>query len=422
VSIDALLEASVTDPEEDVSSHKSLIMQPQWPTLAEEAFFGLPGDVAKQLNPFTEADPIATLAHTLTAFGNLIGDGPHVPVQNDRHPARLYTVLIGDTGKGRKGTSLSAPRELLRAIDLEWASNRIRTGLSSGEGLIYHVRDGDGDKDAGEQDKRLLSVEAEFSAMLRIMARDGNSLSGVIRQAWDHGDLSTLTRNNPLTASGAHFSLIGHTTKEELIRSLDETSMANGFGNRILWFLVKRSKLLPDGADVPIDIMNQLAARLKAAARFAKECTRVARDPEAAELWRRVYGPLSEGRPGLSGALCNRAEAQAVRLSLAYAVMDSSPAIRIEHLKAALALWEYAERSVRYVFGDRTGNPVADRIMEALRDHPDGMTTEEIRDLFSRHRTAEKDGALEMLLRLGRIVREKLPTGGRPTTIYRVAT
>jgi hypothetical protein len=64
-------------------------------------------------------------------------------------------------------------------------------------------------------DKRLQVVEYRVRLGARRMGRDGNTLSAVLRAAWDHGDLSTLTRNSPLRASGAHVSIVGHITQTE---------------------------------------------------------------------------------------------------------------------------------------------------------------------------------------------------------------
>lgn len=55
----------------------------------------------------------------------------------------------------------------------------------------------------------------------------------------------------PVNTTGAHISLIGHITKQELLARLDDTSKANGFANRFLWALVKRSKCLPEGGSGP---------------------------------------------------------------------------------------------------------------------------------------------------------------------------
>jgi hypothetical protein len=393
----------------------------EWPKMDDAAYYGLAGEIVEAISPYTEGDPVAVLLQTLAIFASLVGPGPFVQVQSDRHPARIFVALIGQTSKGRKGTSFSTPREIGRRCDPTWAEDRIRTGLSSGEGLIFHVRDGDEGKDPGVADKRLLCVEPEFSVMLRIMARDGNSLSGTLRQAWDSGDLSTLTRNNPLKATEAHIVLIGHTSAEELVRNLDRIECANGFANRILWACVRRSQLLPDGESFPASEIERLSLRLRDSIEFAKSCEAVKRDPLAAETWRKVYPVLSEGRPGLSGAICNRSEAQTLRLSLIYALLDRSAQIRVPHLQAALAVWEYCEKSVLYVFGNKTGFPEADKILDALKAAgPAGLTGDDIGRLVGSRNTEKKDMALAMLERIGRIRKDIRKTDGRPLTIWRV--
>jgi hypothetical protein len=87
--------------------------------------------------------------------------------------------------------------------------------------------------DHGVSDKRLMVLEAEFASSLRVLGRDGNTLTAIIRQAWDPGDLRGLTKNSPAEATGAHISIIAHITRDELPRYLDSTESGNGFGNRI---------------------------------------------------------------------------------------------------------------------------------------------------------------------------------------------
>src|SRR5262249_51213837 len=158
-------------------------------------------------------------------------------------------------------------RHILGAVDREWGDARIASGLSSGEGLIWAVRDPIEKlepirekkeirgyrtviEDPGVEDKRLLVLEPEFASVLRVLERDGNTLSAVIRDAWDRGDLRTLTKNSPARASGAYISIIGHITLEELRRYLTATEAGNGFANRFLWLCVKRSKTLPEGGNL----------------------------------------------------------------------------------------------------------------------------------------------------------------------------
>src|SRR5215469_1212858 len=88
--------------------------------------------------------------------------------------------------------------------------------------------------DPGVADKRLLVIESEFARTMMVIRRDGNTLSPVIRDAWDRGALAILTKNSPAQATGAHISIIGHITTDELRRNLDSTALTNGFANRFL--------------------------------------------------------------------------------------------------------------------------------------------------------------------------------------------
>ncbi len=125
--------------------------------------------------------------------------------------------------------------------------------------MIHHVRDArDGGDDEGKMlidpgvaDKRLFVLESEFASVLRRMGSPGNSLSQVLRCAWDGSRLSTMTRKDPMHATNAHVSVVAHITIEELKRNLTSVEMANGFANRFLWLCVRRSKELPDGGAVP---------------------------------------------------------------------------------------------------------------------------------------------------------------------------
>jgi hypothetical protein len=69
----------------------------------------------------------------------------------------------------------------------------------------------------------------------------------------------------------------------------------------------------------------------------------------------------------LLGAV-KRAEAQVMRLGLVYAVLDRSPWIRYEHLRAALAIWDYVRASAKHVFGASLANPRADEIPDFRGD------------------------------------------------------
>ncbi len=344
-----------------------------------------------------------------------------------RHPARLSAVIVGQTGKARKGDSEKPSSTIIRAADPSWGS-RVQQGLSSGEGVIAAVRDRvirldpkTGEPvvvDEGVGDKRLLALAPELGRVLRVMARDGNTLSAVIREAWDDGDLRVMTKAATV-ATKAHVSVLGHVTLEELRRELQDTDAASGFANRFLWVAARRAKLLPDPAPFEGDVVARLAAKVARVIAFAKSVGAVKRDAAASSLWAELYGDLSRDRPGLAGAVLGRHEAQAVRLSLVYALLDLSPVVRSEHLEAAVAVLDYVAASVVHIFGDAVGDPVADRILEALREGEELTRTQIFSDLFGRHQPqARIESALRLLASLGLAHREVRATAGRPSEVW----
>ena len=116
----------------------------QWPDPpARDAYYGLARRIIDVLEPHTESDPVALLAQLLVFFGNAIGRRPHFTVEADRHGLNFYVVLVGATSKRCKGTALGHIGRLFERCDPGWVDRRVTSGLSSGEGLIWAVRDGD---------------------------------------------------------------------------------------------------------------------------------------------------------------------------------------------------------------------------------------------------------------------------------------
>jgi hypothetical protein len=383
---------------------------PTWPEgIREDGFYGIAGELVRAVEPHTEADPAALLVQFLVAWGSLAGRGAHFLAEADRHHTNEYVVIVGTTSKGRKGTSWGRILHVLNAVDSHWAENCQVAGLGSGEALIDAV--------AGE-DRRALILEGEFARLLAVVNREGNTTSANLRNGWDSGNLAITTRERKQRVRGAHVAMIAHVTREELLRRLDSTECANGFGNRILWVCARRSKRLPHGGG-DMEIATELLDRLQRATDYARKMgnTRMRFDDAASRLWEQVYDDLSEGRPGMLGSMTSRAEAHVARLALIFALLDCADEIQVEHLRAALAVWRYCDASARFIWGDAIGDPTADEILRELRSGPDGLTRTEIRDIFARNRTGQEiDRALGVLSGLGLARYQSENSGGRPTT------
>jgi hypothetical protein len=346
-------------------------------------------------------------------------------------------VQVGRTGSGRKGTAASHPKLIFSRLDSDWMKNRIKSGLSTGEGLAYLVRDEQRENvpikekerhtgefetvvtDLGEPDKRLLIIEPEFASVLKVMEREASTLSAKIRDAWDHGNLSPLTKTDRTTATGAHICIMGHITINELRRYLTATERGNGFANRFLFALTKRAQFLPSGKGAPQEVLEKHFTPLTRLLRIARGRNVLTRDPQCEELWANIYPDLEEEIPELAGEILGRGAAQVLRLSLLYSLLDpkeadsTEPAIRTPHLMTALAVWEYCKQSVFHIFGDAIGDPMADRLLRAIKMGP--QTETDLYELLGKHGRdgARKGQALDLLVQFKKIHAVPIPTTGR---------
>jgi hypothetical protein len=392
-----------------------------WPAPpAADAFHGLPGAIVAKIAPNTEADPVAILTQLLVACGALIGRCAHFQIEATLHHPNEFAVLIGDSSRARKGSSFDHVAKLVSEADPGFPA-RLSTGLSSGEGLIWTLRDPAG-QDPGNPDKRLLVIEPEFASVLKAASREISTLSPTLRCAWDGRPLAVLTRTAPARATGAHVAIIGHITQTELRRYASAIEIANGLLNRFLLLAVRRVRLLPEGGDPNPLKDTGLARYLANVLTHARTIGPVKLADDTRELWWHTYPQLTQPADGLTGQLTARAEAHTIRLALLYTLLDATNTIRPEHLQAALALWDYAARSAAWAINQSTGDPLTEQIHAALARSPNGLTRTQLRDLLHRNLPAERiEQALHALASSGKATRHQTRTAGRPAEIWAAA-
>jgi hypothetical protein len=400
-----------------------------FPQLRRAALQGTAGEIVNAAMPHTEAHPAAVLVSVMARFGATIGDFPHVFADNRTHPARINPLIVGKTSDGAKGTAGGVSTVLFSAAEghIPHLGLRRISGLSSGEGLIETVRDGTGDDpnaknfDEGVADKRLLIEEPEFTSTLAVMDRNGSILPRVLREAWD-GDILRTTTRSPLVATGAHIVMIGHVTPGELKLRMSEAQMLGGTMNRFITIASRRTKLLPDGGNIPPDVLNDCGKVLSERIELARRVDRVDRTAAARDLWHEQYANLRRARPdGSVAKILARAVPQVLRLSLIYALLDGYKAVDEQHLVAALALWDYASATADWMFGGQDSGELEKLVVFISEAGKAGRTKTEINEGFFRRNTpaAQIDAMLASLISDGRVRQEKTSTGrGRPSTRF----
>lgn len=266
-----------------------------------------------------------------------------------------------------------------------------------------------------------------FARFLKVAAREGSILSMCAATPGTALKLEARSRASTTVATGHHIALLGHVTVEELRARLTETDMANGFCNRMLFVVGHNSKRLPEGGNLDDADVARLAAMLASRLREVRSFGRLNRSRAGMERWAELYHQMADDDPGgLLGAVTSRDQAQTLRLSVVYALLDGSRLIEPDHLEAAWAVWCYCRDSAAYIFGDSLGDEVADRLLSALRDAGEaGLDGTQQRDLFARHVSGQRLAVARELLEARSLATTRTEqTGGRPrsVTYLRVAT
>lgn len=386
---------------------------PTWPTPpAAAAYHGVLGALVRALEDEVEPDPAGILGGLLAAFGALAGNG-RVLYQAGAQAPSLFVVLVGDSAVSRKGTSYGMVRTIFELAG--YSLNPVLVpGLGSGEGLVGHLQR----RVADESDNRALVVESEFGRLLRIINREGSTLSPILREAWDGVPLGRVLARDSKVVPDHHVCLYANTNRRELRQQLTETNGADGLGNRFLWLAVRRTKLVPLPPR-PDPLVAPHIADLAVALDFARRTGTVSMGVDAADHWTAWYSTRAP-RLGLLGVLTARAEAQVARLAMVYALADRSETIGLEHLEAAIAFWEYAERSAGFIFGESTGNRHADVLLGWLQ-RGDEYGWKEAKLALGMRTAADLQEVVDLLtaVDLAEVVERPHPRGGRSVRIIR---
>ncbi len=416
------------------------------PTMSNEGFPGIVGAIVAAATRSSEAHPVAVAANVLGLFSCAIGRGAFQRIGDATIHARPYQLIVGRSGKSRKGTAEHTPREIFRRADAllrerHHTNDRLRIhagGLSTGEGVAFAIRDpkepdektGKGG-DLGVEDKRLMVIESEFANVLAQIKREGNILSATIRNLWDGRDIEPLTKTNPMTASRPHVVVLGHITAFEIREKSSENDAANGLLNRFMLLHAHRPKLVPLPEPTPESVLDALAAQMANSIDFATggdphrtNGIEVVMNPAARDVWVELYPRITQDAEGKAGSLMARAEVYARMLAMVFALLASRTVITPDDLLAAQAWVEYWRRSIEYIF--LTGEAADDlsdfdkEVLQVVTNQP-GVKLSEVQERWKRKKIKEVKASLEKLLNLAPPqieMRRDESTGGRAAQRY----
>lgn len=429
-----------TEETAEIAEIDALAMPPQ-PT--EAMFYGVLGELAKEAANGSEVNPVAAMGSSMVWLSAAMGRNTGFSVGDGWHDLRLYGLHVGRSSRGGKGMSLDLWKRVRKSIENAepgLCGHMHTGGLSSREGLALLIHDGfrDGKEDVPAiVDKRLLVVEEEFANVLNQAKRDGNTLSSVLRDAWDGSSIKPATKTSRIWASDPHIALHGCITPSELRMKMAKNELSNGFANRFLIFWSERTGSVPFPQRTPDDEVEKFAVRFSEIIKFGlagypggdtQQCIKL--DDHAAELYAELYRQYQQPHPSgeLVTGLLERRAPMLRRMSALFAVTDRTIVIRREHIEAAAAWMDYYTQSVAYIFG-----PMVDAEGEAVRNtNAEKLTiflvgkgwisrTDISNKCFKKRLTKEAlSAALESLALAGRIERRSVDSGPRKRTDYRL--
>lgn len=418
------------------------------PKLLPCALYGILEPMVNVASDKTEAVPAAVAINILARFAAIIGRTAHIQIGDQTRYLNFNALIVGPTSKGRKGTSAEMPAQLFRIA--EWLNGPYTlplqelTALSTGEGLVHRVRDPRYDdesgkcKDKGVTDKRLICDVSEFGGTLTVAARKENTLTAVLRDAFDGRVLTIPTKTSFNRATGAHIVVVGSIPETELVKLLSQTDITNGLANRFAMFYSARTKLVPDPKPAPQEEMDRFAAHLKDAINQAMGQHAIVMDDEAKELWEVIYESLNETAhdPSISKLLA-REELYTRIFAALLTLINGETVITTRTLDAGMAWRHYWEETLNFVFSSSEKNEnmkvmreFMDRIVQVIttlggKRVPHTDLTKKLTNNYSSNAIKKEHvkAALEFLQRESppRVIVETEETNGRPRNLYTLA-
>jgi hypothetical protein len=380
----------------------------------------------KAIEPETEAHPAGILLSWLACLGNCVGRNAYFKVGATKHYPALYVGIVGNTSDA-KGDSWAVSLYPFREANPQWASTCITNGIGSGEGLIERIADGRNvlGKDGkvieipGAKDKRCLLRLSELSKCFKVQRRDCSTLSETLREMWDGNASSVPNRkDNALSTSEYTVSVLGDITPSVLHKLLSTgTEGFDGFANRFLWVYIQRTRYLPNGGNT--SVLDPFIPRLKEVIDWSKQAGELRRDAEANALWVDKYPELTHS--GDSVPHTDRARPQVARLSMLFAIADRSRVINLNHLRSALAVWDYCRCSAQLLFANQQLHDPLWLQVRNLITQSSGISRKQIHEAFNNKLKAEElDKALSYLVRnqLAYCEEVKPIGGGRPAECW----
>lgn len=382
---------------------------------------GVIGDFLALIESTTEADLLGLVILFLNIFGAMVGPQVYLSQGDIRHRANFFTLIVGETAKGRKGTVLKVIKDFFNMVDPQFFLDSFRTGLSSAEGVIKFLADSNKNGIT-----TLLAIQPEASAVLKNFERSGNKLSELTREVFDGDEIANMSISNEMRVEQHYVCFIFLITKTELLKTIKEVELFNGFANRFYWALVHRSKILSNPPKVDKEKLSALACKVREAVDFGRSQTELTLTDEAEKVWDTIYRKIHQDQPDThTSGLKGRFDVLTLRLALNFALLDRCNKVESRHLAAATELIDISEQCIESIFTQKNQSfdKTSSKILKGLSDRGDWVSQSSIMtQFFSNNIKSEALNVCLGVLESNGLIERKVTEGegSKPVTLWRI--
>lgn len=394
------------------------------PQIDEAAFANAFGHLAEELDPYTEGAKVGVMVTLMSAFSGYIGPEVRVETGRGTSPLQSWFVLVGVSGKGRKGATARISVPVIKSAYKAWGDEHIVHGIpATGLGMMTELSEHSGNP--------MFVLEEEMDTFINNAKRDPK-VGVYLRKGWDGETIAHKTAKADFKIESPHLSFVGHVQPKNWGAITGSKDATGGTYNRFLAIYVEKSKTVPVfGGPDPASAIEEAAKKLLGMGLWARESRPLVKVPaDVAAVFEKVHRPVCESLTEDNETLSEMAErslAYLIRISALYALADQREEITVEDLDSALALIRYSVDSVRFVLPEATGGEsISQKILQALEMNRDPETLEaipmsmtEIWDVVGRNvKVKEINEALKQLPQVERFRGES--SGGRPPMYLRL--
>ena len=302
----------------------------------------------------------------MTVVGMSLNRNVYVKLGLDRVYPNLWTMIVGQTGRARKSSTIKKGRDLLFRIapDIQ-----ILSSMATWEGLLLAMSRKEEEPDL--KCEKTIVCMSEFDSLLKRSRNE--AIAHLIPNLCDlydcPDDAKNSTKGSPIVVKNPFLSIIAGIQPEILEKSFQAGDVNGGFAGRFIYVYDVSDKEIPFpiwNKQTEYNVLIQNLAYIKSKNCVEKEITMYS---AFRTIWDAFYHEYRtpNGDPALLLQLNDRMQNHVLKMAMIFAVLDGESEIKEYHLTDAINIGYWLMNNNRKLFG-MLGASDAEKLEQKILD------------------------------------------------------